>query len=227
MTLAGAVRRGDESGKAIIVLSGGLDSATALWWAKKQGWEASGLTFKYGRKNRREVATAKTVAAAAGVGRHIIVEAGFLKPVSAVPDADWRGRFPSVYVPMRNIVLFGVAAHYAEIYGMGSIVTGHTHIDPYPDSKPGFVKAVNSALAQGRWLSNGCGPRVIMPLAHLDKTGILKQAYELGVPVHLTWSCYYPGRHACGWCHGCKSRLEAFANLGLKDPVTYRRWETN
>ncbi len=193
--------------KSIVLLSGGIDSATALFWSKNKGYDTYALTFKYGNWNRNEIKAAKKLAKLAKVREHIILDANFLNEIRNLKSRRLLKKFPAVYIPSRNTIFFGIASHYAEILGANYIVTGHSFIDPFPDSKPRYVKAINDALSSGSWLGKEYKTKIIMPLAKLDKTGIIKLAIKLKVPLELTWSCYKNGRIMCGKCNGCFSRL--------------------
>jgi len=207
--------------KAIVLLSGGLDSAVALSWAKRQ-WQVYALTIKFGAVNSNEVNAAKKLARLAGVTRHIIVDLEWLKQISEIGhkaqlSVEARRRFPPIYIPSRNIIFFGIASHYAEIYGARYIVTGHSLWDPFPDSKQPFVKAMNAVLARGSWLGKKSRVRIITPFSNAEKKTILKLAVRLKVPVHLTWSCHRNRKAPCGTCDGCVSRSDAFKQLGLTE----------
>ncbi|MBI4010041.1 MAG: 7-cyano-7-deazaguanine synthase [Candidatus Aenigmarchaeota archaeon] len=207
--------------KSIVLLSGGIDSSTALWWAKNKDWEIYALTFKYGNWNNNEVNSAKRLAKSVKVAKHIIVDVNFLNQINDLKQFRELKNIPSTYIPSRNTVFFGIASHYSEIYGINYIVTGHSFIDPFPDSKPKYIKAINSALSHGNWLGKKYKTKIIMPLAKLDKIGIIKQAVKLKVPLELTWSCHKNVRIACGECNGCNSRLDAFKDLNLEDKISY------
>lgn len=207
--------------KAIVLLSGGLDSAVALWWTKRR-CQVYALTIKFGVMNTNEVKSAKRIARLAKVTRHIIVDLKWLKQISEIGhktqlSAELRRRFPSTYIPSRNTIFFGIASHYAEIYGARYIVTGHSLRDPFPDSKPPFVKAMNVALSRGSWLGKKYRTRIITPFSRTEKKTILKLAARLKVPAEFTWSCYRNRKAPCGRCGGCVSRSNAFKQLGLTE----------
>jgi 7-cyano-7-deazaguanine synthase len=198
---------------AIVLFSGGLDSAVSLWWAK-QKWKTYALTFKYGRLNSSEVKSAKRLAKRAKVARHFLVDVAFLKQISELKKRLSRqrldlNRFPPTYVPGRNTIFLGIAAYYAEIYGAKYIVTGHIGRDPFPDSKPTYIQAISSALTQASWLRKG-KRKVITPLARWRKKDVVELAARLKVPMALTWSCHRNGRLPCGRCQGCLDRTRAF-----------------
>jgi len=204
---------------ALVLLSGGLDSAVALWWAKKK-WKTYALTFKYGKLNSNEVRSAKKLAKRAEVPHHFVVEVGFLKQVSELrkkltsQGLDLK-RFPPTFVPGRNTIFLGIAAHYAEVYDVGHIVTGHIGRDPFPDSKPAFIGAMNKAISRASWLRKKHGIRITTPFARSTKESVVKLALQLEVPLDLTWSCHRNGKRPCGKCQGCLDRSRALNMFGL------------
>jgi 7-cyano-7-deazaguanine synthase len=204
---------------AIVLLSGGLDSAVALWWAKKR-WKTYALTFRYGELNSNEVRSAKRLAKRARVTHHFVVDVGFLKQVSELrkrltsQGLDLKS-FPPTYVPGRNTIFLGIAAHYAEIYDVEHIVTGHIGRDPFPDSKPAYIKAMNHALSQASWLRKKNGIRVMTPFERSTKEDVVRLALELEVPLELTWSCHRNGKRPCGKCRGCLDRSRALNMLAF------------
>ena len=198
---------------AIALLSGGLDSAVALWWAKKR-WNTYALTFRYGKLNLNEVRSAKRLAKRARVTHHFVVNVGFLKQVSelrkrlASQGLDLKS-FPLTYVPGRNTIFLGIAAHYAEIYDVAYIVTGHIGRDPFPDSKPAYIRAMNKALSQAGWLRRKHAIRILTPFVRSTKEDVVRLALKLQVPLELTWSCHRNGSRPCGKCSGCLDRSRA------------------
>lgn len=206
---------------AVVLLSGGLDSAVALWWAREK-WETYALTFKYGKLNSNEVRSARRLAKRSGVARHFVVDVGFLKQISELrKKLTSQGlkleRFPRTYVPARNTIFLGIAAHYAEIYDAKYIVTGHIGRDPFPDSKPAYIRAMNDALSQSSWLRRKHGIRIVTPFAHSGKEDVARLAVELKVPLDLTWSCHSNGKRPCGACQGCLDRSRALETFGFKE----------
>ena len=206
---------------AIVLLSGGLDSAVALWWSKKR-WNTCALTFRYGQLNSNEVKSATRLAKRAEVTRRFIVDVGFLKQVSELRKRLAGQRldrkfYPPTYVPCRNTIFFGIAAHYAEIYGLKHIVTGHIKRDPFPDSKPAYIRAINNTLSQASWLRKKHQIRITTPFVQSTKEDIVRLAVKLDVPLDLTWSCHRNGEKPCGKCQGCLDRSRA---LGMFDSQT-------
>ncbi|HXZ97859.1 MAG TPA: 7-cyano-7-deazaguanine synthase QueC [Candidatus Acidoferrum sp.] len=198
---------------AIALLSGGLDSAVALWWAKKR-WNTYALTFKYGKLNSNEVRSAKRLAKKARVTHHFVVNVAFLKQISELrkrltsQGLDLKS-FPPTYVPGRNTIFLGIAAHYAEIYDAAYIVTGHIGRDPFPDSKPAYVRAMNNALSKGGWLRKKHAIRILTPFERSTKQDVVRLAMKLQVPLELTWSCHRNRKRPCAKCSGCLDRSRA------------------
>jgi len=159
--------------------------------------------------------------------KHLIVEVGFLREISELPELkknpvlDELG-IPMTYIPSRNTIFFSIASYFSEIIGAKYIVTGHCIIDPFPDCKPKYVKAINTALFSGSRLGKEYRTKIVMPFTKMDKTAILKPALELGVPLELTWSCHGDGKIACSRCSGCIRRLKAFEDLDLEDKIMYQ-----
>jgi 7-cyano-7-deazaguanine synthase len=208
---------------AVVLLSGGLDSTVALWWAKKK-WKTYALTFKYGKLNSNEVRSAKRLVKRAEVARHFVVDVGFLKQVSelkrrlAGQGLDLES-YPQTYVPGRNTIFLGIAAHYAEIYDARHIITGHIGRDPFPDSKATYIRAMNHALSRAGWLRKEHGVRITTPFARSTKEDLVRLALKLDVPLDLTWSCHRNGKKPCGKCQGCLDRSRA---LGASRSSTQR-----
>lgn len=213
--------------KCILLLSGGIDSATALYHALSKGYDVEAITFDYEVGQEAELRAAKQVAGRAGV-KHSIIHLDFYKKLQGSPSSmqekmidDTKVGVSNAYVPARNIVFFGMAAAVCEVTGAELIITGHNRQDStrFPDVNERFVKLFNEVIALG--LKNEpLRPRVQMPLKKMDKFQVLRRAIELRVPLELTWSCYNSGETPCGICYGCISRKEAFDRLGMADPWT-------
>jgi len=230
-------RTGQGPKKAIVLLSGGLDSSTAAAVAKEQGYELYGLTVSYGQRHIKEVAAARAVGKALGLKAHFFSEIVLGKKGSALLDKGTKvpldrrddqirsGEIPSTYVPARNLILLSIASYWAEVVGAEAIFTGFNVIDysGYPDCSKEFAEQFERTLAIGtRTGREGCSPKVIAPLLKLDKAGIIKLGTRLKVPYKLTWSCYTGGKKACGRCDSCRLRLKGFEEAGLEDPIAYQ-----
>jgi 7-cyano-7-deazaguanine synthase len=224
------------SERAVVLLSGGLDSATAAAMARRDGCELYGLTVRYGQVHAIEVEAARRVASALGFVRHVEMDVDLkafggsalvgdgLITKHAEKDPGIAPGIPSTYVPARNTVLLSLALAWSEVVGASRIVIGVNAIDysGYPDCRPEYIAAfeylaslATKAGAEGRPL------RVWAPLQHLTKAGIIRLGRELGVDYSITHSCYDPSRsgHPCGRCDSCVIRAKGFAEVGVADPA--------
>lgn len=216
--------------KAIVLFSGGLDSATCLYWALDQGYECETLTVSYGQKHDREVQAAKAIADKLGVKQHLVTlnfpwlsSSSLVDKNQQIPDLPMQeiesGKIPSTYVPGRNLVFLSVAASLMDAIGANAIVAGPNAIDfsGYPDCTPAFFKAAAEAVNRGTEAGVTRGVEVLAPLMDLSKTDIVRLGAKLGVPFELTWSCYAGGDKPCGRCDSCKLRARGFAEAGVED----------
>jgi len=208
--------------KAIVLLSGGLDSATVLYSAKKLGFKCSCLVFDYGQLHRREIESAKRIARLAGC-EYEVVKIGLPWKGSALLDRKIkvprkpRGGIPATYVPARNIIFLSFALSYAEATGAGAIFIGaHTQdYSGYPDCRPEFFRAFEKVITKGT--KAGVEHKQIKikaPLINKTKAQIVRIAAKLRVPVELTWSCYLGGSKPCGTCDSCRFRAKGFKQAG-------------
>jgi 7-cyano-7-deazaguanine synthase len=222
--------------KAVILLSGGLDSSTVLYKAKADGCECYAISLDYQQRHRKELNSALMIAKAAGVIQHQVVNFDLGQwGGSALTDqkidlpqgrslAEMADNIPVTYVPARNTIFLSFALSYAEAIAAERVYIGVNILDysGYPDCRPDYIEAMQEVFRlgtkQGR---EGEAMKIIAPLIDLKKTEIIQLGNQLGVPWHLTWSCYAGGESACGVCDSCQLRLAAFAELGLKDPVDY------
>ena len=216
------------AGKALVMLSGGLDSATCLYWAKKRFSDVSAITFDYfGRLEQEKRATAK-LAKSAGVTELIRIDLPFVKEASDFYNGRLKKQDPeallSSYVPARNLMFYSIAAHHAEYLGAGWIVGGHNSHDVkfFKDASSGYIEALNDLFKKGCLLCNGRTYRIVLPLAKKNRQEIIRLAARLKVPIEQTWSCHNKGKAHCGRCYACRQRLEAFQSLGMTDPA-FRR----
>lgn len=222
--------------KAVIVLSGGLDSTTCMGIAKSKGYELYPITFRYGQRHDREVEQAKKVAAFYHVREHRIVDIDFFRQIGGsaltdsaidVPQSGEDGGIPVTYVPGRNMIFLSLASAYAEVIGAGAIFTGVSSVDysGYPDCRPEFISSMNQTinLATKKGVSeSGNGLAILTPLMHLTKGATIEAGTKLGVPYRLTTSCYKGGETACGTCDSCRLRIKGFKEAGLVDPIPYQ-----
>lgn len=225
---------------AVVLLSGGLDSATTLYLAKKEGFNPACLVFDYGQRHQREIKAAMKVARAADAQMRIIKIALPWKgsslldknieiekvtrhlPVRQAGKSQDTGTIPSTYVPARNIIFLSFALSYAEAIGAGSIFIGAHAQDysGYPDCRPEFFRAFEKVIKTGlKTGTEGKQINILAPLLFMTKARIIKLGMSLGVPYALTWSCYRGGRYPCGKCDSCYFRAKGFKEVGSKDPL--------
>ncbi len=225
--------------KAVVLLSGGLDSSTLLAVAGAEGFETYALSFRYGQRHGNEIEAARKVARALSASGHTIVDIdlrtfGGSALTDAIPVPKGRaddaisGDIPVTYVPARNTIFLSFALAWAEVLGSADIFIGVNALDysGYPDCRPEYIEAfekmanlATKAAVEGRHLT------IHAPLIRLTKAGIIKKGLELGVDYSLTSTCYDPSPDgsACGTCDACILRLKGFRELGLRDPVGYLR----
>jgi 7-cyano-7-deazaguanine synthase len=201
--------------KAIILLSGGLDSTTTLYYARSKGFRCFALIFDYGQRHRREIRSAVAVAKRARVPYQLL-KIRFPWKGSALLDRriklprnrKMRG-IPATYVPARNLVFLSLALSYAEAIGAGTVMIGANAVDfsGYPDCRPAFYREFRRAARQG---VKAKGIKIVTPLLRLTKERIVRLGRRLGAPLELTWSCYRGGRRPCGVCDACRLRAKGF-----------------
>ncbi len=216
--------------RAIVLLSGGLDSAVTLWWAKAQGWDVQPLTFNYYGRPKREHVASEALVRRAAVRPVRSLDLPFLKEVDDLRPSGFDNSVledsPEGYIPARNLIFYSLAAYVAELDGMRYLVGGHNGTDPesFPDASPKFFEHLNRLFGMSLWSFDRTPVEVLVPLSGMSKEDVLRMGQKLGVPFELTWSCYWDQDVHCGSCVSCKERREAFAAVRLKDPVAY---ETN
>lgn len=222
--------------KAVVLLSGGLDSATTLYDAKSRGYRCHCLIFDYGQRHRREIHAAKRVARAADCSCQI-VRLQFPWKGSALTDrriAVPTGRslkqmgrgIPATYVPARNTIFLSLALGCAEAIGAQAIFIGANHLDysGYPDCRPTYYRAMQRVVRLGTKAGvAGRGIRIATPLIRKTKAEIIRLGKKLGVPYQLTWSCYLGGRAPCGRCDSCLLRHTGFQKNNLSDPADMQK----
>lgn len=237
---------GAMSRKAVVLLSGGLDSATALAIAQSRGFDCHAITFAYGQRHAIEIEAARKVAAAAQVARHIVLPIDLrvfggsaLTDDIAVPkgrdEAEMASAIPVTYVPARNTIFLSFALAWAEVLGSHDIFIGVNALDysGYPDCRPEFVAAfqhmanlATKAAIEDNTAGVGAPHLTIhAPLIDFTKADIVAKGLALGVDFSLTRSCYDPSPDgfACGECDSCRLRLKGFAAAGATDPAPYRK----
>jgi 7-cyano-7-deazaguanine synthase len=222
--------------KAIALLSGGLDSATAAAIAVAEGYQAHALSFDYQQRHRRELQSARLVAEALGISDHKVISFDLRQwGGSALTEdltlplgrsvAEMGHGIPITYVPARNTIFLAFALSFAEAVGAETIVAGMNQLDysGYPDCRREYLDAFEQLanLATKVGVEGTTRFRVWAPLVRLTKAEIIRAGLDLGVDYSLTWSCYSGGEAACGECDSCLLRLKGFAEAGVPDPVRY------
>ena len=223
---------------AVVLLSGGLDSATTLAIARSQGYEAAALSFAYGQRHSRELDSASRVASALGAKNRLVltldlraIGGSALTGDLVVPKSRTAGEIgvgiPVTYVPARNTIFLAHALAWAEVLGAADVFIGANVMDysGYPDCRPEYLQAFErlADLATKAGVEGKSRFRVHAPLIRMTKAEIIRTGHALGVDFSLTWSCYEPtadGR-PCGLCDSCTLRKKGFAEAGLTDPVCY------
>jgi len=214
--------------KAVVLLSGGIDSAVTLYLARERGFRPTALIFDYGQRHRKEIIAAKRIAKKARA-RQKIVKFDFPLASSALLDkkkrlpanrsfSEIKKGVPSTYVPARNLIFLSIAASFAESQRAHAVFIGAHSEDysGYPDCRRGFFDAFQKAVARGTKASSRI--RIYAPLVDKNKKEIIKTGLRLGVPFRLTWSCYAGGKAPCHRCDSCLFRERAFRELGVSDP---------
>jgi len=225
--------------KALCLLSGGIDSSTALFWAKKKFGHVMALSFDYGQRHSIELKCAGKIAGIAGTEHRILklnfsmIKSSLTSRKISVPvnrPLDFRGgslEIPSTWVPQRNTIFLAYAFAIAELENCNAVVAGMNVVDysGYPDCRPEFLKAFERAgnLASKRFVKEKKRIKIFAPFVKLKKSEIIKVGLALGTPYKYTWSCYSGKIPACGRCDSCRFRLSAFREMGVKDPLTYRK----
>lgn len=223
--------------RALVLVSGGIDSAVCLYWGLDQGYEVTGLTMNVQHRPRQELRATRDLCAAAGVDL-VEVPLPFLQDAKAFRVAGQPLPFdaviPPAYIPVKNVIFHGIASYYAEVRRATLIIEGLIAEDAgrFPDATPEYfrqlevlVKAGLPELPTGEAppaeRSPWSGPEFAFPLLHDDKVAVLRRARALGVPLEHTWSCYLddPGGVPCGQCVSCRQRAAAFSAVGWADPL--------
>ncbi len=206
-----------------MLLSGGLDSAVCLFWAKEKGYDVYAITFRYSQNQNREIRSAETIAKSVGLSEHRIVDVPFLKEIEEIHDARLNQSWPIAYIPMRNTIFYAIAASWAETLGAKYLIGGHnlTDAEVYPDATKGFFRAMNTVVSFSGQRKEVIPIRIILPLSNLDKASTVTLGSKLGVPFETTWSCYESREMACGKCQACVHRLQSFKKASMIDPLDY------
>ena len=224
--------------RAVVLLSGGIDSATTLAVAIDEGFEIFAITFDYGQRHGVEIESARRLAESFNVKRHLIIniQSDIFSKSSLISGSDSdvpkhrsfssKDDIPTTYVPGRNILFLSYALSFAENLGSGDIFIGVNSVDysGYPDCRPEFIEAYEKMANLGTKSGiTGEGFRIRTPLLYMKKSDIIKLGIELGVDYSLTHSCYAPSEEglACGECDSCVIRKRGFIEAGVPDPTRY------
>jgi 7-cyano-7-deazaguanine synthase len=220
--------------KAVVLLSGGVDSAVTAAIARSQGYSLIGLTLDYGQRHRRELESARKIARFLGISKHFLLSFQLPWGGSALTDRDiavpqdalGKEPIPVTYVPARNTIFLALAASCAEAAGAKDIFLGASAVDysGYPDCRPEYFCAYQVLLKLGTRAGveqPGLPFALHTPLIGMSKADIIREGIKLGLDFSLTWSCYLGGERACGRCDSCLLRLKGFREAGVKDPLEY------
>ncbi|MCL2032031.1 MAG: 7-cyano-7-deazaguanine synthase QueC [Methanomassiliicoccaceae archaeon] len=219
--------------KAVVLLSGGLDSTVTLAAAIDDGMDAVAVSFRYGQRHTRELDSAYAVCGHYGI-EHRTIDIDMSSFRSALTDdnmevppdreGDLGKEIPVTYVPARNIIFLSIAAGLCESIGAEAAYIGANAIDysGYPDCRPEFFESFREMLMKGTKAgTEGRAVEIRTPIIDLSKADIVRKGKELNAPLHLTWSCYNGGARACGRCDSCRLRLKGFREAGYKDEIEY------
>jgi 7-cyano-7-deazaguanine synthase len=226
--------------KAVVLLSGGIDSATTLAVAKSRGYALYALSFRYGQRHRVELNAARRVARAIGVRKHLVMDLDLRKIGGSALTAEMKvpkhlsaavlpKKIPVTYVPARNTIFLSLALAWAEVLGADDIFIGVNALDysGYPDCRPEYIRAFEkmARLATKACVEEGRRIKIHAPLINMSKGRIIRAGIKLGVDYRLTHSCYDPPAAgvACGRCDSCLLRLKGFREAGIRDPVKYKK----
>jgi 7-cyano-7-deazaguanine synthase len=229
------VPSGASRGPAVVLMSGGLDSAVAAYAAKRRDGHESihAITIYYSQRHVREIQAAKEVAESLGVDSHTVyhTDLPYASPLISSPDGpsiqpgeDPNG-IPATWVAQRNSLFLSMAFSAAEHLGATFVYAGMNAVDysGYPDCRPEFLDSIQESLNLGskRFVEQGIRTKLVAPLVYLSKAEIITLGHGLGVPFGRTWSCYNGRTCACGTCDSCRIRLDGFKAAGLEDPLEY------
>lgn len=216
--------------KAIVAISGGIDSTVVSAIAQKEGYELYFLTVNYGQKNlKKEISNSKKLTKYFGAKEHKIIDMKWLGDLGSSGITDLNLHFENIsddfiYVPYRNTCIISACVAWAEVIGAKAIFTGSDG-GPWicPDNSPEYYDAVNNLVSMSTKLTKDI--KVFAPLNTLTKEEIIKKGIELNIPFKYTWTCVTNNKEACGICNPCRGRKEAFEKIGMKDPAKYKEKE--
>jgi len=217
--------------KAVCILSGGMDSTTTTYIAKKEGYEIVALHFNYGqRTQKKELEAFNAICNELNIDKKYIIDLDFFSQIGAsaltdktidVPTTGLTDGIPVTYVPFRNGIFLSIAGAIAEKEECEAMFIGVVEEDSsgYPDCRENFIESMQKSINLGT--KDETNITIKTPLIHLKKEDIVKKAIEVGVKLELTWSCYKNEDKACGVCDSCRLRLKGFKKAGIKDPIAY------
>jgi 7-cyano-7-deazaguanine synthase len=188
-----------------------------MYWALGQGWEAVPIEFDYHERPERERKACRDLCAHRGIEKRITVPVPFLRETADIPAKELSNaglaQAPQGYIPLRNLIFYAISAHYAEIIGARYIVGGHTRTDceSFSDAGQDFWRGLNGLLKSAPWSGPQHPIEIVLPLIELDKAAVVRLGLDLGLPVEMTWSCYYDADRPCGTCESCIERAQALA----------------
>lgn len=218
--------------KAVVILSGGLDSTLCAYMTRDMGYEIVALHFNYAQKTEtKELEAFSAICDDLGVSSRYVIDLDFLAnittnalidPLLEVRRDGVSEELPSTYVAFRNGIFLSIAGSLCEKEQASLISIGVVEEDSsgYPDCRESFIQSMQKSLNLGT--KDSTSLEIFAPLLHLSKGEIVKKSFDLGVPLHLTWSCYSDGNKACGECDSCRLRLKGFADANKTDPIIYR-----
>ncbi|MCD6413148.1 MAG: 7-cyano-7-deazaguanine synthase QueC [Elusimicrobia bacterium] len=218
------IKAGKNKKKAVVLLSGGLDSSTTLYLAKSRGWDVHCLIFSYGQRHSREVKSAVSIAKKTRSSYSLVninlpwCGSSLIDKSKKIPPGKiGRERIPSTYVPGRNTIFLSYAFSFCEAKKIPAIFIGANAVDfsGYPDCRPCYYRAFNRLLEH----ASVAGVKIVTPLIRKSKRDIVLLGHKLGVPFEMTWSCYRGGDKPCGDCDSCRLRAKGFEDAGLADPL--------
>ena len=207
--------------RAILLFSGGLDSAVALYWAQSRGLTVLPAEFEYYQRPERERRACGDLRLRTGITEQIVIPVPFLREAADIPVRELNNpalaHAPEGYIPLRNLIFYSLAAYHAEILGARYIIGGHNRTDceSFPDAGQAFWEQLNQLFKLAIWSHSEIQTEIVLPLLEMDKTEVIRLGARLGGPFDWTWSCYFAAEHPCGGCESCLERERAFAASGL------------
>ncbi|MDG7010204.1 MAG: 7-cyano-7-deazaguanine synthase [Nitrososphaerota archaeon] len=203
-----------------MLLSGGIDSATALYMVRRE-YSVRALTFEYHGIARQELRASESIASRAGVSEHRLVRVPDLREAGDIPGGHFGG-LPPTYIPLRNSVFYSFAASYGEEVGASVLVGGHNRddLEVFRDVTPRFFSSLERAFRAASPILDKNRLRIVRPLGRMTKPKVISLASSLGVPLERTWSCHGDGKAHCWKCDGCLARRRSFAEVGVPDPLS-------